>query len=337
MVPIHREGSCRGRSRLLLYALSLTAAVACEQVIVNVVEVAEVEITPATLTLRESDRRTLSVIVREKGGNALSGRAVAWEAEDPEIATVSSLGVVQGRKAGITRIFATSEKISGSAEVRVLPALESPPEDPPPEDPPPEDPPPEDPPPEDPPPEDPPPEDPPPEDPPPEDPPPENPPPDESGCDIRDRTFDDDVTIPSNTDCTFTSVRIRGDLVLESGASLVATTLTVEGNIDALQARLLTLLNASVEGNITFEEGGEAGLHDSLVEGNLHLEANLGPLYVDNSTIGGNVDLVDNSGGPFSVSRNSIDGNLKCSGNSPPPSGGDNTVGGDREGQCRDL
>jgi hypothetical protein len=110
-------------SGLRLPGILLTAAVlsACEHSVVSVVEVSEIEISPARMTLIEGESETVSVILRENGGAALSDRAVTWTVEDEEVASVDSDGVVEARGPGMTRIHASSGGVSGTAEVIVVP------------------------------------------------------------------------------------------------------------------------------------------------------------------------------------------------------------------------
>jgi hypothetical protein len=55
------------------------------------------------------------------------------------------------------------------------------------------------------------------------------------------------------------------------------------------------------------------------VTGDIQLDANNGALqYVARNTVGGNVQVVSNGGG-VDITGNTIDGNLQCKENSPPP------------------
>lgn len=155
-------------------------------------------------------------------------------------------------------------------------------------------------------------------------------------CNVENRTLGD-VVIPPNTSCIFTNVRIRGDLTLQSGASLVGAGLTVEDDIEARSADALVLLDSRVDGNVEFERGGSVQILDTFIDGNVDLESNNGSLDARDNTIEGNLQVFDNTGGPFTFFRNTIDGNLQCKGNAPPPSGGGNRVDGNKEDQCRDL
>ena len=77
---------------LRLQAILLTFAVlsACERSVVSVVEVSEIEISPARMTLMEGERETVSVVMRETEGSELSDRALTWTVDDEEVASVTS-------------------------------------------------------------------------------------------------------------------------------------------------------------------------------------------------------------------------------------------------------
>jgi hypothetical protein len=92
---------------------------ACETVVVSMVEVSEVEVFPSSLTLMEGETETASAIVRSEGAE-VPGLSVTWTVDDPLIATVTDEGVVDARAPGVTTVRASSEGVSGTAEVRVL-------------------------------------------------------------------------------------------------------------------------------------------------------------------------------------------------------------------------
>ncbi len=63
----------------------------------------------------------LRVRTLDGAGNALGGRPVTWASSTPEVATVSSGGLVTGVAPGEAQITATSEGRSAAVAVRVLP------------------------------------------------------------------------------------------------------------------------------------------------------------------------------------------------------------------------
>lgn len=81
--------------------------------------VAAVRVSPPTATLPAGQTVQLSATVLDARDAQLAGRQVAWSSADPAIAEVSGTGLVSARSAGTVRITASSEGVSGSAEVTV--------------------------------------------------------------------------------------------------------------------------------------------------------------------------------------------------------------------------
>ena len=107
-----------------LPACFLAALVAgCETEVLSMVEI-DVEILPSSIALTQGDSATVSAIVRDSGGMALSGLSVTWTVDNPSVASVNSEGVVEGRAVGITTVRASKAGVSGEAQVRVWPDRE---------------------------------------------------------------------------------------------------------------------------------------------------------------------------------------------------------------------
>jgi hypothetical protein len=268
--------------------LGLVAAVllpACETVVVSMVEVAEIEVVPPSITVIAGNSEAASAVVRESGGEVLAGRAVTWTVDDPDIATVTSEGLVQGWAPGTTVVRASSEGVSGATEVEVLSVPEPEPD------------------------------------------------PGEL-CDVRDRTFFDDVEIQGS--CTFTNVRVWGRLELREGASLTASELTAFRQVEANRAQGLILADSRIHGDLKFENGGSVTIRDSYIGKELKLKSNLGAIAVSDNTIGETLTLEGNRGGPSTLLRNASK-KLECKGNDPPPTGGGNVVEDNKTGQCVGL
>ena len=88
-------------------------------VAVSTVAVANVILTPDSLTIVVNDTATFAVTLLSAEGDTLSGRNVAWASLDTVIAVVDSAGRVAGRAAGLTGITAISEGVADTAQVRV--------------------------------------------------------------------------------------------------------------------------------------------------------------------------------------------------------------------------
>jgi hypothetical protein len=99
---------------------ALLALAGCEEVSVNVVEPASVEISPNDVMVFEGEEEEVSAIVRSSGGEILTGRSIQWTIDDAEVAVVSSAGVVRGEEPGTTTIRARAGSVEGTAPVTVL-------------------------------------------------------------------------------------------------------------------------------------------------------------------------------------------------------------------------
>jgi len=80
-----------------------------------------------------------------------------------------------------------------------------------------------------------------------------------------------------------------------------------------------------IRGNLTVDNNGSSSTPENVL---------------GNVTVGGNVEFSGNTGSVNVVASNTIESNLKCFNNTPPPSSGvagvpaDNTVAGHTSGQC---
>jgi uncharacterized protein YjdB len=84
------------------------------------VPVAAVTIVPDAFQLQVAGTRQLAATARDAAGGVLTGRAVAWSALDPAVATVTAGGEVRGVSAGAARVVATVEGRADTAAVTVL-------------------------------------------------------------------------------------------------------------------------------------------------------------------------------------------------------------------------
>ncbi len=79
-----------------------------------------VTIAPTTIQLGQS--ASAQAELRTLAGAVLTGRAVSWSSSAPTVASVDASGVIASVSVGSATITATSEGISGSATLTVLPA-----------------------------------------------------------------------------------------------------------------------------------------------------------------------------------------------------------------------
>ncbi|UCF20661.1 MAG: Ig-like domain-containing protein, partial [Gemmatimonadota bacterium] len=84
--------------------------------------VAAVDVTPAAQTVGVGATVQLTATPEDDAGNPLPGRTVTWSSSDDGVATVSATGLVTGVALGAATITATSEGVSGTAAITVIPA-----------------------------------------------------------------------------------------------------------------------------------------------------------------------------------------------------------------------
>ncbi|MBK6485420.1 MAG: Ig-like domain-containing protein [Gemmatimonadetes bacterium] len=85
--------------------------------------VAFVSVSLGTPTLSVGTTVQSTVVTRDAGGIALTGRTVSYFSSAPAVASVSSAGLVTAIGVGSTTITATSEGVTGSAALTVTPRL----------------------------------------------------------------------------------------------------------------------------------------------------------------------------------------------------------------------
>ncbi len=191
------------------------------------------------------------------------------------------------------------------------------------------------------------------------------------------RTIDDDVTIASNTSCVLVGTTIKGNVRVLSGAKLVSKGARIIGNVQAFDAfkvdlKKSTRVNGDVQGegtrslkvrdgtlvggNVQLKEGDARRqvallVFRAVVEGDVQAEKSSGRLKAINNTIDGNLQFVENNGGPYliknnrikgdlqyfknngsgTITGNRVGGNLQSKENSPSPQVANNIVDGDLE------
>ncbi|MDU4695425.1 MAG: S8 family serine peptidase [Paenibacillus sp.] len=79
-------------------------------------------VTPASLSLKAGTSAQLAVTYKDEEGNEATVTDAVYESKDPQVATVSSTGLVTAVKAGSTTIDVTAQGLSKSVYVTVTPA-----------------------------------------------------------------------------------------------------------------------------------------------------------------------------------------------------------------------
>jgi uncharacterized protein YjdB len=109
-------GTGEGSGEVTLSRDGVTATV---PVTVRGLPVATVAVTPATASFHVGATQQLNVTLRDAGGGVITGRQLVWTSSAPQVAQVSSTGVVTGLAPGGAVITAASEGRAGQANVTV--------------------------------------------------------------------------------------------------------------------------------------------------------------------------------------------------------------------------
>jgi len=147
----------------------------------------------------------------------------------------------------------------------------------------------------------------------------------------------DNLRVPQNASCTLNGTYVKGTIKVERNASLVANGVRVIGNVQAENHRNVVVRQSSrIGGSVQIKQGGSASVLSSRVTGDIQYDHNGRYLRANANRVGGSIQVIGNSGGA-EIFRNVINGNLQCKENRPAPTGGGNTVGGNKEDQCRSF
>lgn len=104
-------------------AVTITASAegksGASSITVNPKPVGAVILSPAQVSIEAGQTRQLTAQVTDDQGNVLNGRPITYASENPSIATVSASGLITAVALGATKINATSEGKTGSADITV--------------------------------------------------------------------------------------------------------------------------------------------------------------------------------------------------------------------------
>jgi hypothetical protein len=147
----------------------------------------------------------------------------------------------------------------------------------------------------------------------------------------------DNVRVPEGARCVLKGTHVQGTVKVESAATLKAKRVRVIGNVQGENAsRVVVKARSRVGGSVQVKQGASAKVAKSRVTGDIQYDANGAYLVANSNRVGGSIQVVQNTGG-VEIWRNTVNGNLQCKENSPPPTGGGNVVGGSKEDQCAGL
>ena len=140
-----------------------------------------------------------------------------------------------------------------------------------------------------------------------------------------------------------TVVTVTGNVMVGQGSSLtVGLNSIISGNILANNCNYVELVSEGAEfvgGNVQIVgcQGQTSFLStgtDSQISGNLQCEYS-GACVLEGADVSGNVQVMNGvSGSPSEIYDNTINENLQCYNNRPPPIGSNNVVSGNEQGQC---
>jgi uncharacterized protein YjdB len=83
--------------------------------------VATVTLTPETVSVRDEQTIQLTATAADAQGNVITGRAFTWTTSDVGIATVTTTGLVRGKRVGTATITATLDGKFDGTTVTVIP------------------------------------------------------------------------------------------------------------------------------------------------------------------------------------------------------------------------
>ena len=122
LVRNRHAGTWRSVARLAVRTLLLVAPIAsCGESTAVTVDVARIEVSPATTTVQAGGSLTLTARALDGDGNVIGAPVLRWSSNDNSIATVAATGVVSTIAAGTARIAVSSMGKSAVATITVAP------------------------------------------------------------------------------------------------------------------------------------------------------------------------------------------------------------------------
>lgn len=147
----------------------------------------------------------------------------------------------------------------------------------------------------------------------------------------------ENLRINNGSFCKLQGTRVLGNLFVGANATLVTSEVQVSGNLQARHAAQVKVTFFSrIDGNIQIQQSQGATISASRINGNVQFVSNTGYVSARGNEIRGNLEVFQNSGGVL-IRNNRINGSLACQSNQPNPTGNDNAVEGNKEGQCDRL
>ncbi len=146
----------------------------------------------------------------------------------------------------------------------------------------------------------------------------------------------DNLLVPDGAQCTLNGTQVMGTIKVGSQSSLAAANVSVVGNVQSQGHASINLNGSTVGGSVQLEKGGFFDISDNGIEGSIQVKENSGQSQMSANQVNQDVQVFNHANG-VDITSNTIDGNLQCKENNPAPTGGNNTVGGNKEDQCEIL
>ena len=132
-----------------------------------------------------------------------------------------------------------------------------------------------------------------------------------AGETITDEVIEGNLLVPTGSEkCTLVGVHVKGNIIVGHSSVRLEVTLDseVDGNIESPSGTVF-VDDSTVHGNIYVDDcGGTITVKDSQIDGNVVLTGN-GSVVVTGNTINGNLDLIGNT--LVTEVDNDVDGNTK--------------------------
>jgi hexosaminidase len=158
-------------------------------------------------------------------------------------------------------------------------------------------------------------------------------------------TINGNLTVPANTSMLLHNTTVTGNVVMQPGSDLeLCGGVTISGNLSGTNIGTLRVTepNNRISGALTINGGVQVTIAEASIVGAVSLQGITINYAVVNNTIGGTTTVNANpTVGTRLLAANHIGGPLRCSGNTPGPTGAvglsKNTVVGGKFGQCASL
>jgi hypothetical protein len=152
----------------------------------------------------------------------------------------------------------------------------------------------------------------------------------------------ENIEVPPGAVCTLVNARVDGTVKVYGKLKVLdgRRGTWIDGNIQAEPGNRGVEIGSGVEigGSVQVVSAlGPTRILNATVDGSVQFKQSFARLVVRDSTIGSDLQMEQNSVSAASsgaIFYNTIEGNLQCQANVPPPEGGDNVVGGSKEDQC---